>query len=237
MTSDETSDQGKSGTAAQQPTRFLRLYYFTNLKFGISNVLHQRIKIARILELNDLFEMRCVLPPKRPDFLKNQDHWLKNLNDKRGIICFSKTFTKPLMWGHYAEKSTGMVLAFDVDEKNLFCVKYRSKFLKTPNFPVSKKFAENLVASKAMVWRHEKERRMFVDLKKAQVEKQAKTGELLFFEKFSPSLVLRKILLGPECSADGATVNALKRRAGGPVEIYMTKRAVNRFAIEQGKRL
>jgi len=185
MKTDSTSDQGNSEATANQQAEFLRLYHFTSLEFGISNVLKRRIKIARILELNDPFEFRGVLfPTNIPNFQEKIEEWLKKLNDEKGIICFSKIFSNPLMWGHYAEKSTGLVLAFDVPKDDPFKVRYRSRFLKAPQVPLTTKFATSLIASKAPSWRYEKEYREFQPLISSNSELQANSGKLLFFWQF-----------------------------------------------------
>ena len=35
----------------------LRLYYFTGVEFGLENVRRRRLKISRLMQLNDPFEM------------------------------------------------------------------------------------------------------------------------------------------------------------------------------------
>ena len=221
-----------------QQAESLRLYHFTSLKFGISNVLKQRLKIARILELNDPFEFRSVLFPRNiSNFQEKFENWLKELNDKWGIICFSKIFSNPLMWGHYAEKSTGLVLAFDVPKDDPFKVRYRSRFLKAPTAPWSPKDATSLIASKAPSWRYEEEYRVFQALISSHAELQANSGKLLFFGKFSNSMKLKEIMLGPDCAADMATVMALKRNVGPHVSIFRTQRSLKKFEIMKSEKL
>ena len=221
-----------------KPDEFVRLYYFTSLEFGISNVQKQRIKISRLLELNDPFEFRNVISPSTSSRFPGEfECWLTGQNDSKGIICFSKKCSSPLMWGHYADKSKGMVLAFDVLKDDLFDVKYHSDLLRTPSLPIEPDFACDLVASKAKAWCYEKECRVFISLITAQAEMQAGTGKLLFFEKFSNSMALKEILIGPDCSADRATVNTLKRYAGLLIPIFSTKRASNKFEIKKSEKL
>ena len=238
MKTDSTSDQGNSEATANQQAEFLRLYHFTSLEFGISNVLKQRIKIARILELNDPFEFRNVLFPRNiPNFQEKFENWRKELNDKCGIICFSKIFSNPLIWGHYAEKSTGLVLAFDVPKDDPSKVRYRSRFLKAPQVPISPKFARSLIASKAPSWKYEKEYRVFQSLISSNSELQANSGKLLFFGNFSNSMKLKEIMLGPDCAADMATVMALKRNVGPHVSIFRTQRSLKKFEIMKSEKL
>ena len=49
------------------------------------------------------------------------------LNETKGLICFSRTWSNPLLWGHYAEKHTGIALGFDVPDQLLSQVLYTSQ--------------------------------------------------------------------------------------------------------------
>lgn len=223
---------------AKEKCQFKRLYYFTSLKFGMSNVEKMRLKISRILELNDPFEFRSVKPPPNIGaFIKNFENWIEELNNKTGIICFSKDYSNPLMWGHYADKATGIVLGFDVEKSNLFKVNYCCDFLDPPDRLDDMEFAAKLIASKSKDWIYEAEYRIFVPLNSAQVEVQTGTDSLLFFEKFSNSMQLKEIFIGPDSPANSATVMTLKRQVGQHVSIYRTHRSTRKFKINKGPKL
>jgi len=94
----------------------MRAYYLTGSQFAVSNLALRRIKIARFADLNDPFELLGVdigNKEHRSAFRATKDQ----LNESKGLICFSKSWSSPLMWGHYAEKHTGICLGFDVPDK------------------------------------------------------------------------------------------------------------------------
>ena len=91
------------------------VYYFTGSQHAISNLVFERLKISRFSELNDPFEL---LTLNRETELQRK--WLDEIRtevDKRsGLICFSRSFKNPLLWGHYAERLTGIALAFEIPD-------------------------------------------------------------------------------------------------------------------------
>ena len=94
----------------------MRVYYLTGAQFALSNLALRRIKIARFGDLNDPFELLGVdVGDKklREAILETKEQ----INKNRGLICFSKTWRNPLMWGHYAEKHMGMCLGVRYSQK------------------------------------------------------------------------------------------------------------------------
>ena len=104
----------------------MRVYYLTGAQFALSNLALRRIKIARFGDLNDPFELLGV--DVRDKTLRAEIRKRKEqINTNRGLICFSKSWHNPLMWGHYAEKHTGMCLGFDVPDNVLAPVIYATR--------------------------------------------------------------------------------------------------------------
>ena len=176
----------------------MRVYYLTGAQFALSNLALRRIKIARFEDLNDPFELLGV------DVRDKEDHEAflttkERINENRGLICFSKSWRNPLMWGHYAEKHTGMCLGFDVSDNLLAPVIYAKRPLKMEIDPETRrpkpteKFMNKLLRTKFFDWKYEDEIRFFVGLDHDTVE----SGK--YFLPFSEDLMLREIILGPRC--------------------------------------
>ena len=90
----------------------LRLYYFTSERYGLEAISDNRLKIARINELNDPFEF-LGLALNRGD--RRVLTSLKNdLDNQYGLLCMSKDWTHPLLWSHYADSHRGLCLGFDI---------------------------------------------------------------------------------------------------------------------------
>ena len=92
------------------------LYYLTGLHHGLGNIALRRVKISRFADLNDPFELLAVdLKDRR--HRKAFQETKEALNGTKGLICLSKTWENPLLWGHYAEKHTGIALGFEVADE------------------------------------------------------------------------------------------------------------------------
>lgn len=140
----------------------MRLYHFTTQTYGLTALQHRRLKIARIDRLNDPFEFlgwNLQDPETRAKLRK----WKQERNTEIGILCFSRKWSNPLLWGHYADKHQGMALGFDVPEGEMYsAVKYRKTRLPIPS---GRAFAEadleDLLLTKFTAWRYETEYRCF----------------------------------------------------------------------------
>ena len=153
----------------------MRVYYLTGAQFALSNLALRRIKIARFKDLNDPFELLGVdVGDKKLRAAIRETK--EEINRSKGLICFSKSWHNPLMWGHYAEKHTGMCLGFDVPESLIAPVIYAKRPLKMEICPETRgpkptgKFMRQLVRTKFFDWKYEDEMRLFVELDHDTVE-------------------------------------------------------------------
>jgi hypothetical protein len=198
----------------------MRVYYLTGAAFALSNLALRRIKIARFSDLNDPFELLAVdLGDKdhRKAFRTTKD----KINADKGLICFSQSWRNPLLWGHYADKHTGIALGFEIPEKLLNPVIYAEKPLKIPidrrtgDPKLSKTLVDQLLRTKFADWKYEKEMRLFV-----QLDHSTKESGMYFYD-FSESLQLREIILGPRCELPISRVRQLV--AGWPPQLRVIR--------------
>ena len=101
----------------------MRVYHFLNVDHGLDNLRHRRLRISRIIELNDPFEFLGV---DLSDRTFRQAFWetKRQLSKTNGLLCFSKTWRNPVLWEHYADKHRGLCLGFDVPKALLEKIKY-----------------------------------------------------------------------------------------------------------------
>jgi hypothetical protein len=186
----------------------MRVYYLTGATFALNNLALRRIKIARFADLNDPFELLAVdLADKdhRKAFRAVKDE----INRDKGLICLSKSWSNPLLWGHYAEKHTGMALGFEVPDKPLAPVIYARKPIRIPidkqtNRPrLNEGLVNRLLRTKFADWEYEKEMRLFVQLDHTMKE----SG--LYFCDFSKDFQLRGVVLGPRCEFPISRIRSL----------------------------
>ncbi len=210
----------------------MRAYNLTGAQFAISNLALRRLKISRFQDLNDPFELLGVnLADKkhRAVFRKARE----DLNKDKGLICFSKKWKSPLLWGHYAEKHTGIALGFDIPDELLMPVIYADKLIeisfdKNTGRP-SKGIVDQLVRTKFMDWKYEDEVRLFLELDHDSME----SG--MYFEPFTDNLQLREVIFGPKCQLPIAGIRSLVRNYKPEVEVIKSRIAFTRFEVLENR--
>ena len=212
----------------------MRVYYLTNAQFALSNIALRRIKISRFSDLNDPFELLAVdLSDKthRKAFRMTKEQ----LNKNKGLICFSKSWSNPLLWGHYAEKHTGICLGFDIPDRFIKPVIYAKHPTKIRIDPITGKLIFNesnmnrLLRTKFADWKYENEMRLFVELDHDTVE----SGN--YFYSFSDDLVLKEIVLGPRCEIPINGIRSLVENFNQPVRVIKSRIAFSSFRVVENK--
>jgi len=208
----------------------MRLYYLCPQQFGVSNLALRRLKIARFGDLNDPFELLAIdIADKghRRVFRAVKDE----LNKNKGLICLARSWRNPLMWGHYAERHTGMALGFDVNENFVKPVVYAKKLHKIAFDQAEKKpnltfeVMERLLRTKFYDWKYEDELRAFVQLDHATAE-----AGMYFFD-FGEHLILREVILGARCSLPIERVRRIVSDYEISVEVSKARIAFSSFRV------
>lgn len=165
----------------------VRAYHFLPSHHALDDLRHRRLKIARLDELNDPFELWAMTQPD-PRLRRGFRNYKSEMAQSYGLLCFSLSWHNPLLWSHYAEKHHGMALGFDVSSDVLTEVAYvkRRPAPKQINLEV----ARSLLYTKYIDWKYEQEARVFTRL-----EERDESG--LYFADFSDQIVLREVIVGP----------------------------------------
>jgi len=174
-----------------------RVYHFLPEVWALDDLQRRRLKIAEIDKLNDPFEF---LGPRLDDRAARQafQAMKTQLTKTRGIICFSRNWSNPVQWSHYADHHRGICLGFDVPAAELGRVRYSPtritldlEALREPN-SISVRNARGLLLTKFEHWRYEQEERLFLEINTRDPD----NGH--FFVDFAPYLTLREVILGAE---------------------------------------
>jgi len=198
------------------------------------NLKNRRLKISRLNELNDPFEL---VAANRTD--KNQraiwNGWQRTQIGKWGLICFSKTWKNPVMWSHYADKHKGMCLGFEVPSDLVLQVNYTKKRLNL-DFAKLKKEGKlnknhmlNIFKTKFIDWQYEREARVISYLESPEPE----TG--YFFHAFDHQIKLTDIYVGPLCDLKEKEITEHLQPEDINVKITKTRLAFNTFDIVEQK--
>ena len=207
----------------------MRVYKFLDKQFGLMALRDRRLKIGRLAEWNDPFELLPFASTGRVPRL-SVTTTLGELDARFGWICFSRTWSNPIIWAHYADQHRGLCLGFDVPDaycKPIRYVEHREPF---PNFdamPEQEKLEamERMLFTKFSQWAYEDESRVPVLL-----DQKTKTPAGFFFKDFDGDLKLAEVIVGTR----GATCRRELEAAFGStegVEIIRAEAATDRFAI------
>lgn len=153
----------------------MELFNLTAAEHAISNLVRHRIKISRIDDLNDPFELLAI--NVRDKKLREAAKMIRDqIAATRGVICFSKRWSNPVLWSHYADKHRGIALGFEVAGQFLMPVRYEKSLKKVKIDQILSKadadeeFSNVLLATKFEDWHYEDECRVWVDLTRHEPE-------------------------------------------------------------------
>lgn len=195
----------------------MRLYHFINEQYGLQALLKKCLKLARISQLNDPFDMMGV-DLSNADFRQAMEKEARYSDEKYGILCFSEIWDNPVLWAHYAGNHKGLCLGFDisVDREGLAKMVYRKKPISADKYVSAihalhkkseverkdflesrewqkfmDKFMSETLRTKFSHWSYEKEWRIFLDLNKLSKETNG-----LYYLSFNESLKLKEVIIG-----------------------------------------
>lgn len=200
----------------------MRVYKFINESFGLKNLREKRLKISRIMELNDPFEF-LGMDLSDPEFRRAVKDAKKQLSKSKGVLCFSKTWTNPVQWSHYANNHKGICLGFDVPEENLYKVNYVKERL-SHNGEIDKSFMIKSLTTKFNHWSYEEEYRAFLPLDEEE--------DGMYYTDFSDNLKLKQVIIGAHSEITCSQIRAV---VDDSIETFKTRAAFRSFKIVRNK--
>jgi Protein of unknown function (DUF2971) len=214
----------------------MKLYHLTTSQFALSALALRRLKVARLSELNDPFELQAVSAetPEHYEFFRRVK---ERIDSTHGVLCFSKNWSNPVLWGHYADKLRGVALGFEITSPHLVPVIYS----KSPTMidtdhetglpKINDALIDRLQRTKFEDWQYEDEMRVYVQLDQSLKE----SG--LYFYPFDESIVLTEIILGPRCELPVESLKALLGANASGVRVIKSQLATQSFnVVEAGER-
>jgi Protein of unknown function (DUF2971) len=208
----------------------MKLFYLTSAPFALTAIALRRLKVSRFAELNDPFELMAVNladPGDRKAFREFRDE----INNSKGLICFSASWSNPVLWGHYADRHAGIALGFEVPEHLAVQVIYAEAPVRIQDDPATGKLllteesVGRLLRAKFLDWKYEDEWRLFVEL-----DHSTKEGGLYFYD-FSPQLVLTEVILGPRCELPVDRVERLIHETNQKANVHRARIAFQSFKV------
>jgi len=174
----------------------VRVYHLTSEQWGLESIRRRRLKLALLEDMNDPFELLSVELKTRDDREFFQQQLKPEMNRSVGILCFSRKWSNPVLWSHYADKHRGLCLGFDIPDPLAKTVTYVGSRLKAELEGITHQddddsFGLKLITTKYRHWRYENEVRLIINLEHIQPEDQK------YFLPYCDALILREIVIGP----------------------------------------
>jgi hypothetical protein len=141
----------------------------------------------------------------------------------RGLLCFSRSWTNPLLWAHYSDKHRGMCLGLDVPDDVVRVVDYVEERL--PWEQPTQEFMTKLLWTKFAPWSYEAEIRAFV------TREEQEDGR--YFFHFGDKLKLREVIVGHRCCIERGDISAAMAAYLEPIPIIKARLARTSFKVEE----
>lgn len=203
----------------------MRIYHLLPQKWAFDDIEKKRLKISLIDDLNDPFEF--MINVSDPDGRQVLHSFPRELACEAGVLCFSRSWTNPVLWSHYADKHKGIALGFEIPHSLLMEVCYVDSL---PEYTVGELLAwgepemKRHLTTKSTHWKYEDEFRVFISLK-------GKEADGLYYVPFSEDLVLTDVVLGVRCEAENDQIQGLIRGFQKPVEIIRARLDSTSFSV------
>lgn len=223
------SVMGSAEVVLPPPPEFIRVYHLTSSDHAIDNIERGRIKVARFRDLNDPFELLALSLAERSIRTVVKDFRV-SFDGNTGLLCFSANWTNPVLWSHYGDKHRGICLGFNVRRTIVEKVDYadtRLRRLSDDSDPNHLSDAQQrlLRRTKYKHWIYESEHRVFVTLSDAVLERG------LHFRPFDADIVLKEVILGPQCTASFDAVRRLTTSHYAGAVTFQSRLAYKFFAV------
>ncbi len=212
----------------------MRLYNLSPTIHALANIALRRIKVSRIEDLNDPFELLSVsLRDKRlrQGFRKAKEQ----IHSQNGVICFSRSWQNPVLWSHYADKHRGICLGFEVDDNCVMPVSYETDLSKfevdsqAAQSLITEQYVQRLLATKFRDWEYEGEARVYVGLDHSTAEGG------LYFADYSENMQLREIILGARCDVPIKKARELAASFPHKIHVIKARLAFTKFSIVENR--
>ncbi|MGH8443795.1 MAG: DUF2971 domain-containing protein [Solimonas sp.] len=223
----------KQFTSLSFTYKCMNAFHLTKAEHALAALRNQRIKIARINELNDPFELYgAALSEKghRRRFRAFKD-WTA---DRYGMLCFSRTWRNPVLWSHYADHHRGIAIEFSLHADDVSKVTYtlRRPLIDVDSATRRGRFTQDeafrLATTKFSHWKYEDEVRLFCQLQGAMVEGAHA------FQPFTERLRLVGLILGPACNVTSEEV-AANLPVGMQVAVTRARLAFRTFDVVRNR--
>jgi hypothetical protein len=207
----------------------MHLFHFLRTEHALMALERRRLKVARINDLNDPFELFC--PDMRDKRTRLGLRLLKEtMSAKFGFLCFCRSWQNLLLWSHYADKHRGVALEIDVPDDEAMSVTYTESRVQwdtrkiTSSGGFSQEHVDVIATTKSRHWEYEEEVRVV-----ASIENDTPENGLYFCP-----VSIKGIVLGACSTLTRAQIRETLPK-GYSVKVTQARLAFGRFDVIRRK--
>ena len=214
------------------------LYRYLSASSALKTLESLRLRVGLLPELNDPFDCS-------PHFVGGDDHEREvskvivqriflERSVNTGVLCFSRTWSEPVLWSHYANSHKGMVLVLTREPgADLIKIKYLRERLPIQTADVLDDSKGDTIRRrltetywvKSPTWRYERETRLIIPL----TECDPSAGS--YFVQL-PKHMLVGVILGLRCECSPAYLKRVFEKHNLPTaKIWITKKSEVTFKL------
>ncbi len=207
------------------------VYQLMPAHFALEDLKKRRIKVSLLDDLNDPFELLGASLHSK-GHRTQMKKWASYMASISRMLCFSKDFSNPVLWSHYADKHRGICLEFEIPDSYLSHVNYSSSRLQIDfhhefeqQALAGPPVALALLTTKFIDWQYENEVRMFL-----KPDEVICDGAHQFYS-FCNCLKLKKVYLGPRCKVTKIDVQKVLNDVDREVVVLETRLAFRSYKV------
>lgn len=197
------------------------MFHLIKAEYGLKSLQDKRLRISRILELNDPFEFLSLEMSDRelrqPFMAARQE-----IARRFGLLCFSADWRNPVQWAHYADRHRGLCLGFEIPEDCLEKVDYVDEREHLQGELTEAKVIA-LLKVKYRDWAYEQEYRAFVPLETSDGNH--------FFSDFSSNLILKQVIVGAESTLTRSDLASALGDVRVEIDVFKARAAFQKFQM------
>jgi hypothetical protein len=225
----------KSGIFTKQRREKLRRGY--NREHGTN---YTKALFNKLIEQHKV-EIAAQVPIALEDFPKRMaGQFIDIVSKDFGVACFSKGWSHPLMWGHYASGFKGFCVGYkmplDTDFNGLSRVEVEYSMDRYPlseanvlNGEISRDIVDGIVKTKSVHWAYEEEVRFIMDTSSAALTPNPDRSQ--FYLKH-PIEAVHEIIIGMRCGEEGRkALRELREDKYPHAELYETVPGSSTFEV------
>jgi len=207
----------------------MRVYHYLEAKWALDDIRRRRLKLSKTDDMNDPYEWKCVRSSNKPS-QEALERTEKDIAERHGALCFSRSWNNILMWSHYADRHQGVCLGFDIPKKRTKDVKYVGNVQQVGNLQTMStrrkvQIVNRLNFAKYEGWCYEQE----VRVKGSREEKDEETGH--YFVNFNEHLKLKEVIAGARFPMSKGPIEDALKGYSEDVKIVNVRPATSKFEV------